>query len=75
MHIKKADWIDFDILCRNCDTIYVIDSPNDLRKEVTDNHKIRLHFICPNCGNDVVFDRMIGTYIPEEMMLQIKNMW
>ena len=73
MRIKKFpyDW-EFDVFCRGCNKIIVVEEPEDLTKKEEDGI-IKLRLVCPNCGREIWFDNLTGHRINPDFIEQVKT--
>lgn len=60
MRVKKTyPYEEFDVFCRSCKKIIVVEGPEDLTKENQDGEEM-FCLICPVCGREILFDGIIG---------------
>ncbi len=73
MRIKKFpyDW-EFDVFCRQCKKIIVVEEPKDLTK-LEEDRITKFHLVCPNCANEIWFDNLTGHRINPDFIKQVKN--
>ena len=74
MRIKKNvpyDW-EFDVFCRDCKNVIVVEEPEDLQKEVKDGEEM-FCLICPVCGREIWFDGIMGHTLNPDFRKQVQT--
>ena len=74
MRIKKNvpyDW-EFDVFCRDCKNVIVVEEPEDLQKEVKDGQEM-FCLICPVCGCEIWFDGIMGHTLSSDFRKRVQT--
>ena len=71
MRIKNSIYNEFEVWCRKCKKVIIVEGPEDLQKEIKDEEEI-FCLICPECGHEICFDGVFGHMLSTEFKKQVK---
>lgn len=68
----KENVREFDVFCRSCKKVIIVERPEDLQKEVKNGQEM-FCLICPVCGYQILFDGIIGDTLSPEFRKQVQT--